>query len=287
MDTIEGVPAANTIYNVDIFDLCAAMPSQSVDMILADLPYEAIPASWDSLIPLEPMWAAFKRIIKPRGAIVLTADQPFTTLLIASNLPMFKYTWIWEKTRPFDIYNCRNKPMQGHEDITVFSFGTVANGSSNRMNYYPQDLVKVDKQWKRPKKYNSDHGVDRPSHKLERVIEFENYPRSILKFSNPNHDSLHPTQKPVDLFRYLIRTYTLPGELVFDPTCGSGTTAVAARAEGRNFIVGDSSPEYVAIAQERLRLPFEPHVVTKADKPIPRPTVQIGDITLEQQVMFE
>jgi site-specific DNA-methyltransferase (adenine-specific) len=275
MDTIEGVPAVNTIYNVDIFDLCAAMPPGSVDCIASDLPYGTTACAWDTVIPFEPMWAAFKRVIKPRGAIVLTASQPFTSVLTVSNIKQFRHEWIWEKTCPTGHLNVSKAPLKAHESALIFSEG---------LTYYePQFAAGLP--------YRATSGAaggyvrDKNTANHLTVNTGVWWPRSVLKFNNET--GLHPTQKPVDLFRYLIRTYTLPGELVFDPTCGSGTTAVAARAEGRNFIVGDSSPEYVAIAQERLRLPFEPHVVTKADKPIPRPTVQIGDITLEQQVMFE
>lgn len=166
---------------------------------------------------------------------------------------MFKYCWIWHKSRPFDIYNCRNKPLQAHEDIVVFSSGTVANGSNDRMTYFPQGLKKVDKQWNRPRFYGSSHKVDRPSHSLNRIIEYENYPRTVIEFANPNNDSVHPTQKPVALYEYLIRTYTQPGELVLDPCCGSGTTALAARNTGRHWICGDTDAGYVEIAQGRFK----------------------------------
>jgi site-specific DNA-methyltransferase (adenine-specific) len=275
MDTIEGVPAVNMIYNVDIFALCAAMPPGSVDMILCDLPYAATQNEWDVLIPFEPMWTAYQRVIKSRGAIVLTANQPFSSQLVCSNLKMFRYEWIWRKSLATGFLDANRKPMKQHESILVFC--------DSRAPYYPQ--MSGGEPYKGSlNNSSSNYG------KFKRTATInesgDRYPKSVIEFNNEQSPQ-HPTQKPVDLFRYLIRTYTLPGELVFDPTCGSGTTAVAARAEGRNFIVGDSSPEYVAIAQERLRLPFEPHVVTKADKPIPRPTVQVGDITLEQQVMFE
>jgi site-specific DNA-methyltransferase (adenine-specific) len=281
MDTIEGVPAVNTIYNVDIFDLCAAMPPGSVDCIASDLPYGTTACAWDTVIPFAPMWAAFKRIIKPRGAIVLTASQPFTSALVMSNPKMFRYEWMWDKVNRYTNYgNVSFAPLKRHENILVFC--------GSKMNYFPQ-MAKGEPYTAKRSGAKAGVYANGGLFPKDGINLGERWPHSIIAIEADNklESGLHPTQKPVDLFRYLIRTYTLPGELVFDPTCGSGTTAVAARAEGRNFIVGDSSPEYVAIAQERLRLPFEPHVVAKADKPIPRPTVQVGDITLEQQVMFE
>lgn len=253
----------NTIVQSDALELCHTMDDQSVNLILCDLPYGTSACAWDVIIPFEPMWTEFKRIIKPRSAIVLTATQPFTTTLIASNITMFKYSWVWVKSIAFDFFNAKNKPMKQHEDIVVFSTGTTANKSSNKMPYYPQNLKKIDAQWSRPRFYGSDHKLDRPSHQLSRIVEFENYPRDVLYFPNGNQKTIHPTEKPVDLFRYLIRTYTLPGELVFDPCLGSGTTALAARAEKRDFICGDISQEYVSEALERLRLPFEKHHVTQ------------------------
>lgn len=245
-----GTPEKNQVYNLDLFDLCAAMPSASVDMILCDLPYAVTPASWDILIPLEPMWAAFKRIAKPKVAIVLTATQPFTTKLIASNYGMFKYSWLWDKVRPVGFLNAKVRPMMQHEDVIVFADGSP--------NYYPQMREAV-----RHGKRNSATSQSETNGKIDLVkSRFDygkRYPSSIIKFSHGYQtDKVHPTQKPVDLFRYLIRTYTEVGQVVFDPCVGSGTTAVAAREEGRSFIVGDSSLEYVEIARARLAAPYTP-----------------------------
>jgi len=250
----------NRVLHTDALSLLAMLPSASVDAFITDLPYGTTACSWDEIIPFAPMWAAVKRTLKPRGVFVTTASQPFTSKLVMSNVSMFKYEWIWHKTRPFDIYNCKNKPLKIHENIVVFSESDVANGSINRMDYYPQGLIKTDKHWKRPRKYGSNHNVDRPSHSLDRIIEFENYPRTVIEFANPNNDSLHPTEKPLDLYEYLILTYTQPNALVVDFCCGSGTTALAARNLDRRFIVGDITPEYVAIARNRLAQPFTPRL---------------------------
>ena len=253
-----GAPEVNRVYHTDLFTLCDAMPDTSVDMILMDLPYGTTACHWDSIIPFEPMWARLKRIIKPRGAIVLTASQPFTSALVMSNPGMFKYSWVWVKSIAFDFFNAKNKPMKRHEDIAVFSLGTTANLSPNRMSYHPQGVKPISKLWHRPRQYGSAHNIDRKSHSLRRVIEGEDYPDSVLEFSNGNQDTVHPTQKPVALFEYLIRTYTREGELVFDGVVGSGTTAVAARNCKRQFICGDKELDYVLTARDRLRLPFEP-----------------------------
>ena len=228
------------------------IPDGSVDMICTDLPYGTTACSWDTVIPFEPMWEQFKRVIKSNGAIVLFATQPFTSLLIASNLKMFKYNWVWEKSRPGGFVSAKLKPLKATEDICVFSFGTTANCAPNNMCYYPQGLVPSGKSWKRPKKYEGSEGVNysRPSHELERKLEYTNYPRNIIKFNNPNKEVLHPTQKPVELLEYLIKTYTLEGETVLDATMGSGSTGVACVSTNRNFIGIEKELKYFDVASK-------------------------------------
>jgi site-specific DNA-methyltransferase (adenine-specific) len=234
-----------------------AIPDKSVDMILCDLPYGTTACKWDQVIPFAPLWAQYKRLIKDHGAIVLTASQPFTSFLITSNIGMFKYCWVWEKSKGSNFVHARNMPLKFHEDVCVFSNSKIGHECQlheKRMAYNPQGLLKVDKHWSRPKQYNSEHGLDRPSHTLDRIIEFENYPTSILKFQNSdNHErGMHPTQKPVALFEYLIKTYTNEGDLVLDNCIGSGTTAIAARNTGRHFIGIEKEPKYVEIARKRI-----------------------------------
>lgn len=249
--------ALDTVHHMDALALCAALEPQSVDMILCDPPYGTTACAWDTVIPFAPMWAAFRRVITPRGAIVLTASQPFTSALVMSNPTMFKYAWVWVKSRSTDFLNAKNKPLRRHEDVLVFSLGTTANKSPSLMRYYPQGLKSNRQRVYRP------HGTvatkvigKRPSHVNEYVSEFSNWPDTVLCFESGNNFNVHPTQKPVALFDYLIRTYTQPGDVVLDPCVGSGTTAVAARQSGRHYIVGDSSAEYVAVARKRLALPF-------------------------------
>ena len=239
-------------------EIMPQIPSGSVDMILCDLPYGTTACKWDSVIPFEPLWAEYKRIIKKNGAIVLFGSQPFTTKLISSNLDDFKYQWVWEKSKGSNFTHAKNMPIKLHEDICVFSEGKIGHEvqlGERRMVYNPQGLVKVDKEWSRPKKYDSEHALDRPSHSLDRVIEFENYPRSILKFGNSDNRERgsHPTQKPVALCEYLIKTYTNEGEWVLDNCMGSGTTGVAAVNTGRNFIGIEQEPKYFEIAKSRIQ----------------------------------
>jgi site-specific DNA-methyltransferase (adenine-specific) len=248
------VIARNTIHEADLFDLCAQLDAGSVDMILADLPYGTTACSWDTVIPFDPMWAAFRRIIKPRGAIVLTASQPFTSALVMSWPQGFRYSWVWVKNRGTNFANASLQPIRIIEDVLVF--GGAA--------YYPQGIVRVNRVMRNSR--SSGGGVVRGTSAPRAggslrtagaayVQEFSNFPDNVLRFPLEG-TGVHPTQKPVALFEYLIRTYTQPGELVFDPTAGSGTTAVAARQTGREYIVGDSSPEYVAVMRERLGKPY-------------------------------
>lgn len=249
-------PLINRVHNMDALELMRLLPAGSVDAIITDLPYGTTACSWDSIIPFAPMWAGVKRILKPRGVFVTTASQPFTSKLVMSNIDWFKYEWVWVKSLAFDFFNAKNKPMKRHENIVVFSPGTTANCSPNRMTYNAQGVIEVNKRWKRPRQYGSKHNIDRPGHSLDRVITAENYPDSVLEFPNGNNNNEHPTQKPAALYEYLIKTYTQPGDLILDFCAGSGTTGVAAQHLERRFILGDTSPEYCAIAEKRLAQPY-------------------------------
>jgi site-specific DNA-methyltransferase (adenine-specific) len=222
-------------------------------MVLCDLPYGTTACKWDSVIPFERLWAQYRRIIKPAGAIVLTAAQPFTAALLMSAVDLFKYALVWEKSRALGFTNAKNKPMNKHEDILVFSFGTCANRSDRRMVYNPQGLVPYGKVVSGIKDCAADRGghhFARPSHQAERIQEFTNYPTSVLKVSNEGK-TVHPTQKPVALWEYLIRTYTNEGDLVLDNCCGSGTTGVACLRSNRHYIQFDNNWEYCELAIER------------------------------------
>lgn len=232
----------NSIHHAEFMDLCAAMPDASVDLILCDLPYGNSRNKWDAIIPIDPMWAAFKRIMKPKAAIVLTCTQPFTSMLVSSNLKMFREELIWDKVMAVGFLNANRKHLKQHETILIFGHGLLT--------YNPQMSKGVP--YKRPpKKQTPNYGAFKEfaSHNPTG----DRYPKSIVQISNGDRSkTVHPTQKPISLFSYLIRTYSNPGEMIFDPCVGSGTTALAARTEGRKFIVGDSNAEYIDIARKRL-----------------------------------
>jgi len=200
--------------------------------------------NWDTVIPIEPMWVELKRIVKSRAAIVLTATQPFTSRLVSSNYEMFRYEWIWEKNVGIGFLNSKHEPMRWHENILVFA--------NKRSLYYPQKRrgkgFRVDVKGVKTKIYGKQKNVFS-------INNGDNYfPKSIIHFGNENgKGKLHPTQKPLKLFEYLIKTYTLEGQIVLDMTCGSGTTALAAQNLGRQFICGDITLEYVEIARKRLQ----------------------------------
>lgn len=239
----------------DCLERMKEIPDKSVDMVLTDPPYGTTACKWDSVIPFKEMWVELKRVIRnEKSAIVLFGSEPFSSILRASNIVDFKYDWIWHKTRPGDVFNAKNKPMKTHETISVFSSGTTANGSSRKMVYFPQGVSATSSR----KDVNNFKGKqrafigDRPSLAEKYTPHGSNYPRSILKFSNDNHASFHPTQKPVALLEYLIKTYTLEGETVLDFTMGSGSTGVACKNLNRNFIGIERDDKYFEIAEKRI-----------------------------------
>lgn len=241
----------------DCLELMRGIPAGSIDAIITDLPYGTTACHWDTVIPLAPLWAEWKRVIKPRGAVVLFGSQPFTTMLIGSNLEWFKYEWVWQKSKGSNFFHAKNMPIKTHENIIVFCGGNVGHIEQigdGRMTYNPQGVKRVNKLWSRPRKYESEHVLTRDSHKLNRTIEFEGFPNSILTVDNSDNNERgdHPTQKPVALLEYLIRTYTNTGETVLDCTMGSGTTLVACVNTQRNGIGIELDAGYYAIAQRRI-----------------------------------
>jgi site-specific DNA-methyltransferase (adenine-specific) len=228
----------------DCLDMMHAIPDGSVDMVLADPPYGTTACKWDSIIPLEPMWEQLKRVIKPNGAIVMTASQPFTTTLISSNMEMFKYCWVWDKKKPGNIFLAKTQPMKVHEDVVVFGVKTP--------DFYPI-MVKRDK-IKKSKNYGTGEAIGGNGEKEDKVYTYTHKnPISILEASNASQKGkVHPTQKPVALMEYLIKTYTNEGETVLDFTMGSGTTGVACKNLGRNFIGIELDDKYFELATKRI-----------------------------------
>ena len=216
----------------------------SIDMVLTDPPYGTTACKWDSVIPLEPMWEQLRRVVKPTGAIVMTASQPFTSKLIMSNLDMFKYCWTWEKSRVTGVLNAKRQPLRCIEEVVVFY--------SQQSTYNPQGIVACDRVTSTGNsgRGNSDnYGSVKAGTYLQTQT---GYPRQILKFASEGK-TVHPTQKPVALMEYLIKTYTNEGETVLDFTFGSGTTGVACKNLNRNFIGIELDPEYFKIAEDRIR----------------------------------
>ena len=249
----EGVEVAR-LYQGDCLEVMPTLPK--VDMVLTDPPYGTTACKWDSIIPLDAMWDRVRGVANDNVAIVLFGQEPFSSVLRASNLSQFKYDWYWRKSRPAGFTNAKLKPLKDIEVVSVFSDGATANGSKKNMPYNPQGLEDCNVEWSRPSRYmDGDRGVNpaRKSHKLNRVIEKTGYPRQVLDFANSNKKVLHPTQKPVALMEYLIRTYTNEGDTVLDFTMGSGTTGVACANTGRKFIGIELDETYFKLAEERIR----------------------------------
>jgi len=237
----------------DCLELMKDIPDKSIDMILCDLPYGTTACKWDTVIPFEPLWGQYKRIIKDNGAIVLTASQPFTSALVMSNVKMFKYEWYWVKNRITGFANAKKQPLRNIEDILVFY--------NNHSTYNPQGIVRIDKVCKNGKsvggeslRTNIKESANKGSLRTEGktyIQEFTGYPRQALT-DIPEEKKLHPTQKPVALMEYLIKTYTNEGDTVLDNCMGSGTTGVACKNLNRNFIGMEMDDKYFEIASNRI-----------------------------------
>ena len=232
-----------TLYNGDCLEIMKNIADNSVDMILCDLPYGITNRNkWDTVIPFDLLWEQYKRIIKDNGAIILTAVQPFASTLVVSNIKMFKYEWIWQKSYITGVLNAKKQPVRNHEQILVFY--------KKQPTYNPQGLTVVSKITKQG---TSSKNYGERKENNEYFQENGNYPRSIQLISSKGEGKkVHPTQKPVTLFEYLIRTYTNKGDTVLDNCMGSGTTGVACQHLNRNFIGIELDENYFKIAKERI-----------------------------------
>lgn len=222
----------------DCLEVLDYVPSGSVDLVLCDLPYGTTQNKWDSVLPFDEMWGHYSRVC--RGAVVLSATQPFSSALVMSNVAEFRYQWVWVKTKITGVLNAKRMPVRKHEQILVFG---------GRETYNPQGLLRkgtVTKQGGCSDNYGARETASYTQ-------EWTNWPRDVLEVPSEGK-TVHPTQKPVALMEYLIRTYTNPGDTVLDNCMGSGTTGVAAVNTGRNFIGIEKDDGYFQIAKERIRM---------------------------------
>ena len=239
-----------TLHNGDCLQVMPSIPSGSIDAIITDLPYGTTACEWDSVIPLVPMWKEVKRVLKPNGAFITTASQPFTSALIMSDVNYFKYEWIWDKGRGFQPQLANIQPMKAHENGVVFGEGKIT--------YNPQKTPTRPDHRKASGRLNNrkdgaGHNILSSVNSVNKIYT-DRYPTTIIYFDNSNQaKKLHPTQKPLELYRYLIRTYTNEGETVLDICMGSGTTIEAAEMEGRNSIGIEKDAGYFQIAEKRAK----------------------------------
>lgn len=244
---------ANYIKQGDCLELMKEVPDKSIDMILCDLPYGTSACKWDTVIPFEDLWREYERIIKDDGAIVLFGSEPFSSNLRMSNLKLYKYDWKWEKPSGANFLNFKYQPAKVHEDIMVFGKMATSYSKKGTMIYNPQ-MEEGKPYSQKSGKQKQDYGNSTVRTPIEQVIT-ENkgtrYPRSIQKFSL-DKDKLHPTQKPVALLEYLIKTYTNENDVVLDNCMGSGSTCIAAINTGRQYIGFELDEHYFEIAKERI-----------------------------------
>ena len=242
----------NKIYNTDCLAGMKEIPDKSVDMVLCDLPYGTTSNKWDSIIPFKDLWETYDRVCKDNAAIVMTASQPFTSMLIMSNLEMFRHEWIWIKNQGSNFANTVREPFKEHEEILVFSKGKWTYNPQMQERQGNGKTLIGKTQRKSTDNWHSDNYGKFKGATI--VLSEQRVPSSVQRFNTEaSAERFHPTQKPVDLFRYLIRTYSNPGDTILDNCIGSGTTAVAAVLEKRKFIGFETDKTYFEKANERLR----------------------------------
>jgi len=249
----------NNIYNGDCLELMKEIQSGSIDMILCDLPYGTTACKWDNVIPFEPLWAHYKRIIKDNGAIVLFGSQPFTSVLVMSNPKWFKYGMIWEKSNPTGMGQANKRPMKYHEDICIFYLKqpTYNKQMIPRLNKSMEQHIKNKGTFNvSSKQTGNQQSIAYKEIPADRYSATEKNPSSIIKINSLRANSKewcdHPTQKPVALLEYLIKTYTNEGDTVLDNCSGSGTTAIACINTNRNYICMEKDYEYYNKSIERI-----------------------------------
>lgn len=245
----------NKVFEGDCLNIMQHFPDKSIDMVLCDLPYGTTQNKWDCPIPLDKLWKEYKRIVKDNGTIVLTSQGIFTATLILSNPEMFRYKWIWEKSKPTNFLNSKKQPLRKHEDVCIFY--------KQQPIYHPQ-MIKGEPYDKgiRKNQLSGSYGEFQPIHVKS---DGERYPTDIIYFKTAECEGkvIHPTQKPVELGKYMVRTYTDPGAIILDNTSGSGSFVVSALSEGRNFIAIEKNEnvalfkkeniDYIQATKERLK----------------------------------
>ena len=235
----------STIYNADCFDIFHLIPDKSIDAIICDLPYGTTQNKWDSILPLGKLWNEYKRILKTNGVIVLTGSEPFTSVLITSNLKDFKYNWIWKKSKATGFFDAKKRPLNDYETISVFY--------AKPPTYNPQMTI-AEKIYKRGfvKRKKSDcYGDEKDFVQVDSGLR---YPKRIIEIGNADTRGVeHSTQKPIELMEYLVKTYTNEGDMVLDNTMGSGTTGVACVNTGRKFVGIEKEKNYFDIAVKRIK----------------------------------
>ena len=239
-------PQLDSVYCMDALTFLGTLDSGSVDAVISDFPYNTTACEWETDLALSSMfWRELRRVSKPNGAILTTCSEPFTSLITVNNRDILRHIWVWEKSRATGYLNANRQPMKAHEDIRVFAAAKV--------RYYPQMGEGIP--YRATSGAAGGHVRDKTVGGYLTINNGERFPRSVLFFPSEGN-ALHPTQKPLRLYEYLVRTYTRPGDTVLDPFAGSGTTLVAAQKLGRRFIGCDLSPEYVEIARQRLAEPY-------------------------------
>lgn len=249
-----------TLYRGDCLDVMPMLEAQSFDAVITDVPYGTTACAWDSPIPFAPMWACLKRLARPRAAIVLFGSQPFTSALVMSNLEWFKYTWVWEKDTNSNFFQVAHQPLKRHEDILVFSGARTSHGTGEAMIYMPQTGEAKYKGVRSAGVPRSWEGRMKPDYKQNRAYADVSYPLSILRFAS-DRPKIHPTQKPLPLLEYLIRTYTNEGDTVLDFTSGSGTTLRACKNLKRRAVGIEMLEHYCEVTVKRLEPAFEAALV--------------------------
>lgn len=241
----------NVLFNENCLDVMSRLPDDSIDMVFCDLPYGTTQNEWDVVIPFDELWDAYNRIVKDNGAIILTAQPPFDKILACSNLKDFRYEWIWEKNKATGHLNAKKMPMKAHENVLVFYRKLPTYNPQMTDGHKPMNAVLPKDNIPEPeKKRNYNHVEKRLGNSGGGTTR---YPRDVLRFPVINNDDplkFHPTQKPVPMIEYFIRTYSNEGDIILDNCMGSGSTCIAAKNTNRNFVGIEASEEFYKLAQE-------------------------------------